>query len=337
MYVISEFPTLPTIDFFQVRMLSNDISAFNRNIVHYDPVIFERIKRIVIQTKNLNELVRNSLPTLKLRTNEIIHSSLYGEEASADALTSESEDEQYKFNLLDFIENFSDVKEEIEKLQMSLRGSTDLLLASKLEAQNQLKSEHFIAKKANFLASLNSNKLKIEALTRDLTLITQAEEIIFKHKLSDMFDKFFPEKDLIDMANITSSNKDLLKAAIACAKRTLIIIDNGLEFMTLVKVRLYLSDRINSLQENTLHIEERINQLTSLISLAKDITDIEDKKKRFAHDFQNLQLYLQQWSDFMENCLNELTFNVYKAIKSCTCLMDFIIDTEYQYQRQLAD
>ncbi|MCW2254183.1 hypothetical protein M2263_000274 [Providencia alcalifaciens] len=39
----------------------------------------------------------------------------------------------------------------------------------------------------------------------------------------------------------------------------------------------------------------------------------------------------------MENCLIEQTFNVYKAIRSCACLMDFIIDTEYQYQRLLAD
>ncbi|EKT63884.1 alpha-xenorhabdolysin family binary toxin subunit B [Providencia burhodogranariea] len=337
MHTISELPALPTIKFYQIRMLSNDISAFNRDIIHYDPLIFERVKRIVIQTENLNELVRSSLPALKLKTNDIINSTLNGKEPPTDALTSESDQEHYKFTLLDFIENFSDVKEEIDKLQMSLRSSTDLLLAFKLETQNQLRNDHFIAKRTHLLASLDCNKLKIEELTHDVTLISQAEEIILKHKLSDMFDKFFPEKDLIDTVNITTSKKDLLKAAIACATRLLRIIDNGLEFMSLINIRLYLSDRINSLHENTLHLETRITRLTFLISLAKDISNIEDKKQHVAHDFQSFQLYLQQWSDFLESCLVEHTFNIYKAIKSCGYLMEFIVDTEYQYQRQLAD
>lgn len=337
MHIISEFPTLPTVEFYQIRMLANDINAFNRSIVHYDPLIFERIKRIAIQTEYLNELIRNALPMLKLKTSYIINSTLEVYAPSDDGLISESEKAQYKFNLLDFIENFSDVKEEIDKLQVSLRSSTDSLLTFKLEIQNQLKSEYYVAKKANLLTSQNSNKLKIEELTRELMLVIKSEEIIFNHKLSDMFDKFFPEKDLIDAINITSSKKDLLKAAIACAKRVLTIIDNGLEFISLANVRMYLSDRINSLHENALHLEDRINQLTHFIRLSVEVTSIEGKKQHIATGFQALQLYLQQWSDFMENCLIEQTFNVYKAIRSCACLMDFIIDTEYQYQRLLAD
>ncbi|MCW2254184.1 cell division protein FtsB [Providencia alcalifaciens] len=288
MYIISEFPTLPTVKLYQIRMLANDINAFNRNIVHYDPLIFERIKRIAIQTENLNELVRNAIPMLKLKTSYIINSSLEVYAPLDDTLTSEPEKEQYKFNLLDFIENFSDIKEEIKKLQVSLRSSTDSLLTFKLEIQNQLKKQHYVAKKANLLTSQNSNKLKIEELTRELLLIIKSEEIIFNHKLSDMFDKFFPEKDLIDAINITSSKKDLLKAAIACAKRVLTIIDNGLEFTSLANVRMYLSDRINSLHENALQLEDRINQLTHFIRLSVEVTSIEGKKQGYRDWFSSL-------------------------------------------------
>ncbi|EPG2138153.1 hypothetical protein PPD64_000624 [Providencia stuartii] len=76
MHQTVNFPVLPAIEFYQVRMLINKINNFNHNILSYDPSIFNRIKRIATQAESLNEQIRNSLPIMKLKTRYIIDSTI---------------------------------------------------------------------------------------------------------------------------------------------------------------------------------------------------------------------------------------------------------------------
>lgn len=335
MYTIATTPALPRIEIYQVRMLTNKIKNYNQNIINYDPIIFNQIKKISNQSSHLNELVRNSLPIMKLKTRYIINSTMYDNFAYNEA-------SQYQKNLnelekTEFIDDLVDLKGEIIKLKTPLRTTIDFLSVLEIDEINQIKYNYYTQKKARLLISIDSNNKKIEEFNRDVNIIIKAEEVILNYRLSDLFDKFFPEISLIESMDIPPSKKDLIKAAIDCAKRLLVIIDNGLDFMKLVDVRLYLTDQLFILREQAREYNERNNKLDYLLTLASEVTKIEKNKNSITKDFQQLQDYLQQWIDYISHCLNEETMDIHSMIKSCNTFMDFILETEYQYQRQLAD
>ncbi|MEX6025258.1 alpha-xenorhabdolysin family binary toxin subunit B [Providencia vermicola] len=335
MKLTAKSPTLPSIEFYQMRMCINKLSAFNQNILDYDPVIFNRIKNISDKAEILNELVRDSLPIMKLKTRYIINSTI--NELSPINTTFELHHKHHDLILTEFIDDFSEVKTEIEKLKLSMRSITDYLTEVQLKEENKLKSEYYLAHQNKIIGLETKNKKKIQELNQEINAIVAAEEIILNYKLSDMFEKFFPEIAFIESLNIPPSKKDLLKIAIDCAKRLLVILDNGLDFMKLVDVRLYLIDQMAILHEKSKQYEERNNRLTYFLVLGKEVTQIDHQRQEIAANFQQLQRYFQQWIDYMADCLHEETFNVYNAIESCEVLMEFLVETEYQYQRQLAD
>ncbi|QQO63906.1 alpha-xenorhabdolysin family binary toxin subunit B [Providencia manganoxydans] len=335
MYTIATTPVLPKIEIYQVRMLTNKIKNYNQSIINYDPIIFNQIKRISNQASHLNELVRNSLPIMKLKTRYIINSTMYNSFAYHE--TNQYQKSLNELETIEFIDDLADLKDEIIKLKTPLRTTIDFLSVLELDEINQLKHHYYTQKKANLLISIENNNKKTAEFTQDMNIIIKAEEVILNYRLSDMFDKIFPEISVIESMDIPPSKKDLIKLAIDCAKRLLVIIDNGLDFMKLVDARLYLTDQLFVLREQAREYSERSNKLDYLLTLAGDVTKIEKNKNSIIENFQQLQSYLQQWIDYINHCLNEEIMDIHKAIKSCNTFMDFILETEYQYQRQLAD
>ncbi|UQZ13508.1 alpha-xenorhabdolysin family binary toxin subunit B [Providencia stuartii] len=335
MHQTVNFPVLPAIEFYQVRMLINKINNFNHNILSYDPSIFNRIKRIATQAESLNEQIRNSLPIMKLKTRYIIDSTISERFSSQDV--DDLKGGQQDLELTEFIDDFTELKNELEKLTAPLRTTSDYLLALQLEEANHLKSESYRNLQNRLLLLANNNQKTLDEFNQELIAIVKAEEVILNYKLADLFDHVFPDISLIESLNIPPSKKDLLKIAIACAKRLLTILDNGLDFIKLVNVRLYLVDQIAVLNEKDQQFKKRIDKLTHLLILTKDISKIDEQRQDVAAHFQQLQSYLTQWIDYMQTCLDEQTFNIHNAIKSCEAFMDFINEAEYQYQRQLAD
>ena len=130
MHQTVNFPVLPAIEFYQVRMLINKINNFNHNILSYDPSIFNRIKRIATQAESLNEQIRNSLPIMKLKTRYIIDSTISERFSSQDV--DDLKGGQQDLELTEFIDDFTELKNELEKLTAPLRTTSDYLLALQL-------------------------------------------------------------------------------------------------------------------------------------------------------------------------------------------------------------
>ncbi len=112
MHQTVNFPVLPAIEFYQVRMLINKINNFNHNILSYDPSIFNRIKRIATQAESLNEQIRNSLPIMKLKTRYIIDSTISERFSSQDV--DDLKGGQQDLELTEFIDDFTELKNELE-------------------------------------------------------------------------------------------------------------------------------------------------------------------------------------------------------------------------------
>ncbi|MEX6067246.1 hypothetical protein [Providencia hangzhouensis] len=71
-----DLPILPSIDVYQLRCISNSIIDFNKNIKNYDYVIYDKINKIAIKTESLNQLIRNSIPIIKIKLDYIIFNDL---------------------------------------------------------------------------------------------------------------------------------------------------------------------------------------------------------------------------------------------------------------------
>nr|MBP6081354.1 hypothetical protein [Providencia sp.] len=69
-------PISPSIDIYSLRCTSNNINAFNKNIISYDLIIHNRIKKISVKIEQLNEFIRSSIPILKIKSNYILINDL---------------------------------------------------------------------------------------------------------------------------------------------------------------------------------------------------------------------------------------------------------------------
>ncbi|MDE5306858.1 alpha-xenorhabdolysin family binary toxin subunit B [Providencia stuartii] len=205
MHQTVNFPVLPAIEFYQVRMLINKINNFNHNILSYDPSIFNRIKRIATQAESLNEQIRNSLPIMKLKTRYIIDSTISERFSSQDV--DDLKGGQQDLELTEFIDDFTELKNELEKLTVPLRTTSDYLLALQLEEENHLKSESYRNLQNRLLLLANNNQKTLDEFNQELIAIVKAEEVILNYKLADLFDHVFPDISLIESLNIPPSKK----------------------------------------------------------------------------------------------------------------------------------
>ncbi|HHR5900437.1 TPA: alpha-xenorhabdolysin family binary toxin subunit B [Providencia alcalifaciens] len=331
-----DLPMLPSIDIYQLRCISNSISSFNKNILNYDYIIYGRIQKIAAKVERLNELIRNSVPILKIKLNYIIKNDAY------ELLALENNDDTYsdirrKIVMSGFVDDLMDVKSELEKLIAKTRYTLESLLVFHLNEPNKLKLSQYLKQKEFMVNSKNGKQSKINDLNNHLSIILAAEEIILKHKITDFFDKYFQGKELIDSIDIQPNKKEILKAAISYIRNLLTMVDDGLEFSQLVDVRIYVSDQIIEAREEINTLDNNIFRTSQLISYANDISQIESHKQTIITQAGALKSYWESWCGFMSEKISEECLNLEHIKTMSQMFMTYLNDIEYQYQRQLPD
>ncbi|HFF1655590.1 alpha-xenorhabdolysin family binary toxin subunit B [Providencia vermicola] len=331
-----DLPMLPPIDIYQLRCISNNIVAFNKSIMSYDYIIYGRIQKIAIKTERLNELIRNSIPILRIKINYIIDNELNNPQSST---TNEDSYSDIKKQLLtaNFIDDLMDAKLELEKLISKIRYTNESLLIFHLNEPNKLKLTQYTSQKEILLTSKHSMQAKINDLHKNYSIIMAAEDIVLRAKLTDFFDKYFKGKELIDALNIPPNKKDILKSAISYIRNLLTMVDDGLEFAKLVDVRLYLNDQIIEHKEELNTIDTNIFRLTQLMSLSNEVTAIDLHKQTIIHQVGLLKNYWESWCQYISEKISEQPLNLVQINTASQMLMTYLNDVEYQYQRQLPD
>ncbi|MEX6235639.1 alpha-xenorhabdolysin family binary toxin subunit A [Providencia hangzhouensis] len=322
-----DLPILPSIDIYQLRHMSNEISAFNKNIIHYDFIIHGKIQKIASKTFNINETIRNSIPKLKIKLNYILKSELNSENTNIpDGILVTS-----------FIEDLIDFKLELERIITKFSYTTDSLSLIHVEESNQHKLQQYAEQKELLVTSKNSKMLKINEINQQHSVITAAEDIILKSKITDFLKKHLLNDELIDSIDMPTNKKQILKSAIAFIKNLLSVIDDGLEFAQLVEVRLDLGNQILELKEEVNHIDKTIFKLSQLMLLSEQITAIDSHKLSIITQIGLIKNYWWEWCHFINEKSSEKTVNIQKINTASQVLMSFLDDMEYQYQRQLPD
>jgi len=324
---------LPPIDIYQLRCISNNIVSFNKNIMNYDYIIYGRIQKIAIKTERLNELIRNSIPILRIKLNYIMNNELKDINPSNDDYS----DIKNQFLTSSFIDDLRDTKLELEKLISKIRYTNESLLVFHLNEPNKLKLSQYTNQKEILLTAKHSMQAKINDLHQNYSIITAAEDIVLRSKLTDFFDKYFQGKEIIDSLDIPPNKKEILKSAISYIRNLITMVDDGLEFTKLVDVRLYLSDQIIEHKEELNTLDTNIFRLTQLMSLSNEITAIDFHKQTIIHQVGLLKNYWESWCQYISEKMSEQTLNFVQINTASKMLMTYLNDVEYQYQRQLPD
>ncbi|EPL6453274.1 MULTISPECIES: alpha-xenorhabdolysin family binary toxin subunit B [Providencia] len=328
-----DLPMLPPIDIYQLRCISNNIVSFNKNIMNYDYIIYGRIQKIAIKTERLNELIRNSIPILRIKLNYIMNNELKDINPSNDDYS----DIKNQFLTSSFIDDLRDTKLELEKLISKIRYTNESLLVFHLNEPNKLKLSQYTNQKEILLTAKHSMQAKINDLHQNYSIITAAEDIVLRSKLTDFFDKYFQGKEIIDSLDIPPNKKEILKSAISYIRNLMTMVDDGLEFTKLVDVRLYLSDQIIEHKEELNTLDTNIFRLTQLMSLSNEITAIDFHKQTIIHQVGLLKNYWESWCQYISEKMSEQTLNFVQINTASKMLMTYLNDVEYQYQRQLPD
>ncbi|MDR2225680.1 MAG: alpha-xenorhabdolysin family binary toxin subunit B [Providencia sp.] len=328
-----DLPMLPPIDIYQLRCISNNIVSFNKNIMNYDYIIYGRIQKIAIKTERLNELIRNSIPILRIKLNYIMNNELKDINPSNDDYS----DIKNQFLTSSFIDDLRDTKLELEKLISKIRYTNESLLVFHLNEPNKLKLSQYTNQKEILLTAKHSMQAKINDLHQNYSIITAAEDIVLRSKLTDFFDKYFHGKEIIDSLDIPPNKKEILKSAISYIRNLMTMVDDGLEFTKLVDVRLYLSDQIIEHKEELNTLDTNIFRLTQLMSLSNEITAIDFHKQTIIHQVGLLKNYWESWCQYISEKMSEQTLNFVQINTASKMLMTYLNDVEYQYQRQLPD
>ncbi|MGL5953255.1 MAG: alpha-xenorhabdolysin family binary toxin subunit B, partial [Providencia rustigianii] len=333
MHDILKLPKLPSIDIYQLRCISNNISSYNKNIINYDYIIYSRLQKIAIKTEKINELIRNSIPILRIKVNYILQNELH-EIQNTELADSEYLDSKRKIITAGFVDDLIDIKTELENLISKTRYTLESLLVFHLNEPNMLKLSQYTSQKESLVNSKNGKQLKVNELNNNLSVIMAAEDIILKHKITDFFDKYFQGKELIDSIDIQPNKKDILKAAISYIRNLLTMVDDGLQFSQLVDVRIYLSDKIIELREEINTLDNNIFRLTQLMAYSSDITAIETYKQTIITQVGLLKVYWESWCHFIGEKILDKTIDLAQINMASQMLMTYLNDVEYQYQRQ---
>ena len=319
-------PISPSIDIYSLRCTSNNINAFNKNIISYDLIIHNRIKKISVKIEQLNEFIRSSIPILKIKSNYILINDLDSIiENNTDILTT------------NFIDDLIDLKSELERIISKLNILSDGLLVYQLDEPNKTKRKQYTNKKEMLIKARENTLWKISEINNHLSIVIAAEEIILNGNLLDFFEKYFIGDDIIDLISIPPNKKDILKAAIVYVKKLLTMVDEGLEFKKLVDVRLYLNQQLIDLRKEENNIDNLVVNMTQLIDISNEITVIDTQKYMIITQIELLKNYWGSWCHFINQNIAEQTPDLAQINIEAKILITYLDDIEYQYQRQLPD
>lgn len=319
-------PISPSIDIYSLRCTSNNINAFNKNIISYDLIIHNRIKKISVKIEQLNEFIRSSIPILKIKSNYILINDLDSIiEKNTDILTT------------NFIDDLIDLKSELERIISKLNILSDGLLVYQLDEPNRTKRKQYTNKKEMLIKARENTLWKISEINNHLSIVIAAEEIILNGNLLDFFEKYFIGDDIIDLISIPPNKKDILKAAIIYVKKLLTMVDGGLEFKKLVDVRLYLNQQLIDLRKEENNIDNLVVNMTQLIDISNEITVIDTQKYIIITQIELLKNYWGSWCHFINQNIAEQTPDLAQINIEAKILITYLDDIEYQYQRQLPD
>ncbi|MBD2814771.1 alpha-xenorhabdolysin family binary toxin subunit B [Xenorhabdus sp. Flor] len=308
-------------------------------------IIDEKAKQVGLYSRDLNEMIRDSLsqltPILRQFTVESIFSTIREiDEALLDpdlgdgdrkALLKEREQSSLKLskNAEYVIDKFS---KRTSQLAEKIGDISNIVIAERLK-DILTRTE---AQAAKLQSDIEKKAEKRKKLDAERDKIIESQDVIRANNIADMFKDFIPSASDIDSLDFTDPKKEAIKQAIKQSaeiiRKVLGKISEGLKYIDLADARMKLSDQIDQIMEESKELKTTLWKTEQQLSGLKDMMQIDTERTTMLSEADKLE---QAWRSFT-NQLHKLSdkevnqANITALIKG---QLDFLDNLASQYNK----
>ncbi|REF26626.1 hypothetical protein BDD26_1296 [Xenorhabdus cabanillasii] len=308
-------------------------------------IIDEKAKQVGLYSRDLNEMIRDSLsqltPILRQFTVESIFSTIREiDEALSDSNLGDGdrkalleEREQLILKLSKDAEYVIDkFSKRTSQLAEKIDDISNIVIAERLK--DILKQTE--AQAAKLQSDIEKKAEKRKKLDAERDKIIESQDVIRANNIADMFKDFIPSASDIDSLDFTDPKKEAIKQAIKQSaeiiRKILGKISEGLKYSDLADARMKLSDQVDQVIKESKVLKTTLWKTEQQLSGLKDMMQIETERTTMLSEAVKLE---QAWSSFT-NQLHKLSgkeinqVNITDLIKG---QLDFLDNLASQYNK----
>ncbi|WP_269667621.1 alpha-xenorhabdolysin family binary toxin subunit B [Xenorhabdus cabanillasii] len=308
-------------------------------------IIDEKAKQVGLYSRDLNEMIRDSLsqltPILRQFTVESIFSTIREiDEALSDSNLGDGdrkalleEREQLILKLSKDAEYVIDkFSKRTSQLAEKIDDISNIVIAERLK--DILKQTE--AQAAELQSDIGKKAEKRKKLDAERDKIIESQNVIRANNIADMFKDFIPSASDIDSLDFTDPKKEAIKQAIKQSaeiiRKILGKISEGLKYSDLADARMKLSDQVDQVIKESKVLKTTLCKTEQQLSGLKDMMQIETERTTMLSEAVKLE---QAWSSFT-NQLHKLSgkeinqVNITDLIKG---QLDFLDNLASQYNK----
>ncbi|MDX7991104.1 alpha-xenorhabdolysin family binary toxin subunit B [Xenorhabdus littoralis] len=342
--IISKTETLyPEVNIKSLNQAVNTIWILVERQTSGIAIIGEKVERVRLYSRELNELVRDSVSQLKpilsqFAAGDIFKTILQIDEGLADPALGEDDRNAFLEERDQLIQKLS---KDIDQVIINFSSRTSQVSGKISDIRKMVIAERL----QDLLTQIESQKTELQSdieqktekrnkLVADRDKIIESQDVIRANNIADMFKDFIPSASDIDSLDLTQPKKEAIKQAIKqgaeIARKILDKISEGLKYIDLADARMKLSDEIDQVINETDLIKNKLRETGLRFSGLKDVVQIDSERTIMLSEAVKLE---QAWGSFASQ-LYQLSGNEVNQ-KGLTSLingqLDFLDNLALQY------
>ncbi|MBD2779567.1 alpha-xenorhabdolysin family binary toxin subunit B [Xenorhabdus sp. 42] len=279
-------------------------------------IIGNKIERLKLYSRELNELTRNSLTQLTPILSQFMEGNIFTtihqiNEALEDPTLS---DDDRNILLQERDQLIESLSKDIDRVIVSfslhnsqLAGKISDILNIVIEERLQDILAQTKEKKAELQNDIEQKVEKRNKLDAQREKIIESQDVIRANNIADMFKDFIPSASDIDNLDLTQPKKEAIKQAIKqgveIARKILGKISEGLKYIDLADARMKLSDQIDQVMKETGTLKATLGEIELRLSGLEDVMQIDAERTTMISEAVKLD---KAWGAFA-NQLHELS------------------------------
>ncbi|PHM47606.1 alpha-xenorhabdolysin family binary toxin subunit B [Xenorhabdus miraniensis] len=308
-------------------------------------IIGEKVERVRLYSRDLNESVRDSLAQLTPVLSQFAKGETFQTISQIDEalVTPDLSDDDRNALLEERNQLIEKLSKDIDSVIINFSGRTSQLTGKINDISNMVIAERLgdlvaqtESKKAELQSEIENKAEKRKKLDEDREKIIESQDVIRANNIADMFKDFIPSASDIDGLDFTQPKKEAIKQAIKqgveIARKILGKISEGLKYSELADARMKLSDQIDQVMKETDALKTTLQETEQRISGLKDVIQIDAERAILLSEAAKLE---HAWNEFATQ-LHSLSGN--KVVqKDLTNLingqLDFLKNLAEQYNK----
>lgn len=271
-------------------------------------IIGEKVERVRLYSRDLNESIRDSLAQLTPVLSQFAEGETFQTISQIDEAlaTPDLSDDDRNALLEERNQLIGKLSKDIDNVIINFSGRTSQLTGKMNDISNMVIAERLgdlvaqtESKKAELQSEIENKAEKRKKLDEDRAKIIESQDVIRANNIADMFKDFIPSASDIDSLDFTQPKKEAIKQAIKqgveIARKILGKISEGLKYSELADARMKLTDQIDQVMKETDVLKTTLQETESRLSGLKDVVQIDAERTVLLSEAVKLE---QAWNEF---------------------------------------